>query len=159
MWYHVEDATLELRWTEPKICERWNPHKKKPTMEVSQIFMPPREKRTCQPKLVRARSIGPGTLRTYQQPLALGFASWPCFTASTAPSFVIDILSANTDLQQFFLNRGVQCANSIHFSDDNAQFSTSIQEMLRILVIGRTHAVILSPPVSSLSVARNHRLL
>ena len=64
---------------------------KTPTMEVSQIFTPPREKRTCQPKLVRARSIGPGTLRTLQQPFALGFASWPCITASTAPSFVIDI--------------------------------------------------------------------
>ena len=25
----LKDATLELRWTEPKTCERWNPHKKR----------------------------------------------------------------------------------------------------------------------------------
>ena len=38
-------------------------------------------------------------------------------------------------------------------------FSTRIQDILRILASGRTLAVMLSPPVSSLSVARNHRPL
>ena len=45
--------------------------------------------------------------------------------ASTAPSFVID----HTDLQQFFLNRGLQCAKLDPFSDDNTIISTRIQEM------------------------------
>ena len=42
--------------------------------------------------------------------------------ASTAPSFVVDLSSANTDLQQFFLNRGLQCAKLDPFSDDNTIF-------------------------------------
>ena len=37
--------------------------KKTRAMEISQVCAPLREKRTCQPKLVRARSIGPSTLR------------------------------------------------------------------------------------------------
>ena len=98
------------------------------TMEISQVCAPLREKRTCQPKLVRARSIGPGKMRALQQPPALSIASRSRLsdTASTAPSFVIDLFSANTDLQQFFLNRDVQCAK-LDFSDvlsdsvDNAQ--------------------------------------
>ena len=71
------------------------------TMEISQVCAPLREKRTCQPKLVRARSIGPGTMRALQQLPALSIASWSRLsdTASTAPSFVIDLFSANTDLK------------------------------------------------------------
>ena len=93
-------------------------------MEISQVSAPLREKRRCQPKLVRTRSIGPGTLRALQQPSALGFASWPCLpdTTSTASSLVIDLFSASIDLQRFFLNRGVQCARLDPFSDDNAKF-------------------------------------
>ena len=106
IWCHIKDATLELRWTEPKTCERWNPHK------IADDGNQPkctslRKKRTCQPKLVRARSIGPGTMRTLQQPPATGIASLSRLsdTASTAPSFVIDLFSANTDLQTFFLEQ------------------------------------------------------
>ena len=82
-------------------------HTKTRRMEISQVCTPLREKRTCQPKLVRARSIGPGTLRALQQPPALGIASWSRLTdtASTAPFVVIDLFSAHTDLQRFFLNR------------------------------------------------------
>ena len=74
------------------------------TMESSQVCAPLREKRTCQPKLVRAGSFGPGTLRALQRPPALGFASRPCptDTTSTAPSIVIDLFTANSDLQHFF---------------------------------------------------------
>ena len=63
------------------------------TMEISQVCAPLREKRTCQPKLVRARSIGPGTMRAQQHPPALSIASRSRLsdTASTAPSFVIDL--------------------------------------------------------------------
>ena len=134
------------------------------TMEISQVCAPLRKKGTCQPKLVRARSIGPGTMRALQQPPALSIASRSRLsdTASTAPSFVIDLFSANTDVEQdveqFFLNRGVQCAKLDLFSDDNT-ISTSVQEILGILASGRTLAVMVSPPVSSLSVARNHRPL
>ena len=93
-------------------------------MEISQVCAPLREKRTCQSKLVRVRSIGPGTLRALQQPPALGIASWSRLsdTASIAQSFVIDLFCANTDLQQFFLNGGVQCAKLEPFSDDNTIF-------------------------------------
>ena len=76
-------------------------HTKTRTMKISQVCSPLREKLTCQPKLVRARSIGPGTLRALQQPPALRFASWPCptDTTSTTSSFVIELFSAGTDLQ------------------------------------------------------------
>ena len=86
------------------------------TMEISQVCTPPREKRTCQPKLVRARSTGPRTLRALQQPPALGVASWSRLsdTASTPSSFVIDLFSASTDLQ----------ARLGSFSDDYTIFST-----------------------------------
>ena len=87
-------------------------HTKTRTMEISQVCAPPREKRTCQPKLVRARSVGPGTLLALQQLLALSSAPWSRLsdTASTGPSFMLDLFSANTDLQRFFLNRRIQCA-------------------------------------------------
>ena len=93
-----------------------------------------RDKRTCQPKLVRARSPGLGTLRALQQPSALGIASWSRLsdTASTVQS-------------------------PIFFSDYYTVFSTRIQWILRILASVRTLAVMLAPAVSSLSVARNHR--
>ena len=93
-----------------------------------------RDKRTCQPKLVRARSPALGTLRALQQPSALGIASWSRLsdTASTVQ-------------------------NPIFFSDYYTGFSTRIQEILRILASVRTLAVMLAPAVSSLSVARNHR--
>ena len=135
------------------------------TMEISQVCAPLRKKGTCQPKLVRARSIGPGTMRALQQPPALSIASRSRLsdTASTAPSFVIDLFSANTDLQQdveqFFLNRGVQCAKLDLSFMMTAHFSTSVQEILGILASGRTLAAMVSPPVSSLSVARSHRPL
>ena len=75
-------------------------HTETRTMEISQVCAPLLEKRTCQPKLVRARSIGPGRLRALQHPPALGFASWPGVTdtASTASSSVIDLFTASTDL-------------------------------------------------------------
>ena len=99
-------------------------------MEISQVCAPLREKRTCQSKLVRVRSIGPGTLRALQQPPALGIASWSRLSdaASIAPSFVIDLFSANTDLQQFFLNGGVQCAKLEPFSDDNTIFDENSRD-------------------------------
>ena len=115
MWRHAEDATLELRWTGPKTCERCSPHKKRGRWKSAKCT-PLREKRTCQPKLVRARSTGPRTLRALQQPPALGVASWSRFsdTASTPSSFVIDLFSASTDLQ----------ARLGSFSDDYTMFST-----------------------------------
>ena len=116
-------------------------HTKTWKMKISQVCAPRREKRTCLPKLVRARCTGPGTLRALQQPPALGIVSWSRLssTASTAPSFVIDLFGANTDLQQFFLNRGVQCAKLDLFFDDHTICSTRNQEILRI-------PVMLSPP-------------
>ena len=90
-------------------------HTKTRTMEISQVCAPLREKRTCQPKSVRARSMSPATLRALQQPS-------PLSTTSTAPSFVIDLFSANTDIQQFFLNRGVQCAKLDPFCLMTTQF-------------------------------------
>ena len=94
-------------------------HTETRTVEVSHICAPLRERRTCQPKLVRARSIGPGALRALQQLPALRFASWPCLTdtSSTASSFVIDLFSAGTDLQRFFL-----FARLHPFSDDDTIF-------------------------------------
>ena len=80
-------------------------------------------------------------------------------TASTASSFVIDLFNANTDLQRLFLNGGIQCARPDPFSDDNTIFSTRIQAILCILASGRTLAVMLSHPISSLSFGRNHRPL
>ena len=102
--------------------------------------------------------LGPGTVRTLQQPPALGFTSSPClaYTASTGPSFVTDFFSANTDVQQFFLNRGVQCAKLDPFSDDYTIFDENSKDFAPS---GRTLAVMLSPPVSSVSVARNRRPL
>ena len=60
-------------------------HTKKRGRWKSAKCTPLREKRTCQPKLVRARSTGPRTLRALQQPPALGVASWSRLsdTAST----------------------------------------------------------------------------
>ena len=130
-------------------------------MEVGQICVTQRKERTCQPKLVIARSIGPGALRVLQQPLAFGIASWSRFsdTASTASLSVLDLFSSGTDLQRFFFleQRCTVRKTRSFFSDDNTVFSTRIQEILCILASSRTLAVILSPPVSSLSIARNHR--
>ena len=52
---------------------------KRGTMEISQVCAQLREKRTCQPKLVRARSIGPCTLQALQQPPAFGMGSTQFF--------------------------------------------------------------------------------
>ena len=46
------------------------------TVEVGQVCSTLRKERTCQPDLVRACSVRPGTLRALQQPLALVVASW-----------------------------------------------------------------------------------
>ena len=62
-------------------------HTKTRTVEISHVCTPLREKRTCQPKLVRARSSGRGTLRALQQPPALGIASWSRLT-DTVDCFV-----------------------------------------------------------------------
>ena len=119
------------------------------TMEVGQVS---RKVRTCQPNLVRACSIGPGTHRALQQPPALGAISWSCLfdTALAALASVLDLISLSNDLQRFLLNRGIQCARPDPFSDDDTAFSTRIREILRMLASGRTLAVMLSPPVSFL---------
>ena len=49
----------------------------------------------------------------------------------------------------------VQCARLDPFSDDYTTFSAIIQDILRILASGRTLAVMLSRPISSLSAARS----
>ena len=81
-------------------------HTKTRTMEISQACAPLREKRTCQPKLIR-----PLVQAHCPSMLLHGHASL------TPPRllrfFVIDLFSANTDLQQLFLNRGVQCATKL----------------------------------------------
>ena len=86
---------------------------------------------------------------------ALGIASWSRLSdiASIAPSFVIDLFSANTDLQQFFLNGGAQCAKLEPFSDDNTIFRREFKRFCASWhVVGPS-----PPPASSLSVARNYR--
>ena len=109
-------------------------HTKTQAMEISQVCTPLRVRRTCQPKLVRVRSIGPGTLRALQQPPALGFASLSCLTeaTSTASSFVIDLVSAGTDLQRFFLKKGVQCARLEPFHDDNRIFDEHSRDVVHL---------------------------
>ena len=107
------------------------------TMETSQVCAPLHEKRTCQPKLVRARSIGPGTLQALQQRLAFSIASWSRLsdTASNAPCFVIELFIANTVLQQFFLNTCVRCAKLDPFFLMTTQFfRRAMQEILRQVV-------------------------
>ena len=58
-----------------------------------------------------------------------------------------------------FFIRGLQCARHDPFPHDNTICSTRIQGILCILAVVRTLALMLSPPVSLLSVARNHRPL
>ena len=76
-----------------------------------------------------------------------------CF-AFSAQSFC-----PNTDLQRFFLNKGVQCARLDPLPDDSTVLSARIREILCILASGRILAVMLSPPIFSLSVARSRRPL
>ena len=114
-----------------------------------------REKRTCQPKLVSARSIGPGTLR------ALRATSCPqyCFMVTPLRHRLDCSVFCDRSLQcehrfatVFLEQRCTVCKNSILFLMTTQFFSTRLQDILRILASGRTLAVMLSPPVSSLSV-------
>ena len=98
IWYHIKAATLELRWTGPK-TKRWSPQQRGRWKSAKSVRRY-EKKRTCSPKMVRARSISPSTLRALQQPSAIGFASWPCLTdtASTASSFVIHLFKTWRDM-------------------------------------------------------------
>ena len=129
-------------------------HTETRTMEVGQICTPLRKEWTYQPELVRVRSFCPGTLRALQQPPESCIAS--CSRLSDC--FVVSLLTFQFRhrIATFFLNNSAQ--DSILFLM-TTKFSTKIQEILCIMASGRIVAVMLSPPVSSLSVARNHRPL
>ena len=109
-------------------------HTEARTMEVGQVCAPLRKKRTGQPKLVRARSLGAGALRALHKTLDLSLASWSRLSdpAATASLLVLNLSVQTPILQRFFLNRGAS---------------------------GRILAVMLWPPIFSLSVARNRRPL
>ena len=68
-------------------------HTQARTMEVGQDCAPLRKKRTGQPKLVRARSLGAGALRALQKTLDLSLASWSRLsdTAATASLLVLNL--------------------------------------------------------------------
>ena len=154
---HVKDATLELRETEPKTCERWNRYKKAGRWHSAKSV------RRCEKSgrvnqswselapLVQAHCEHCNNL--LPSVLLHGHAS------PTPPRllrlFVIDLFSANTDLQQFFLNRTVPCAKTRSFFLMTTQlFRRSFKRFCASWqVVGPL------PPASSLSVARNHRLL
>ena len=151
---------LELRWTGPKTCERWSPYKNADD--------------GSQPSLCAATRKADVSTKVGQSPL-----HWSRHTASTAttacPRFCFMVMPHRHHLDCFvfcdrslqrkhrfttvFLEQGKQCAKLDPFSGDTKKFATRIQLILCILASGRTLAVMLSPPVSSLSVARNHRLL
>ena len=92
------------------------------TVEVGQVCTTLRKERTCQPDLVRACSIRPGTLRALQQPPDLGIASWSRLsgTASAASLSVFDLFSPSSDLQRFFMNRGKQTVCETRIFDENS---------------------------------------
>ena len=116
--YHIRAAILELRWREPKIRERWSPYRSA------------RKERTCQPDPVRARSIGPRALQALHSTLlSVLLPAHASDTASTASPLALDLPSPSTDLQRFFLNRGVQCARLDPFMMTTQFFSTRIQEV------------------------------
>ena len=146
--YHIRAAILELRWREPKIRERWSPYRSA------------RKERTCQPDPVRARSIGPRALQALHSTLlSVLLPAHASDTASTASPLALDLPSPSTDLQRFFLNRGVQCGETRSFYDDHTVFfRREFKKFLCVLASGRILAVTLSPSVSSLSFPRDRGL-
>ena len=103
------------------------------------------------------------SFKTFKFPRTNGGSGWYSHVLKPGPQgakpSVLDLFSPSTDLQTFFLNRGIQCARLDPFLMTTKFFSTRIQEVLCILAIGRTLAVMLSPPVTSLSSARKRRPL
>ena len=157
IWCQINDATLEHPWTEPKTCERWNPYKNADDGNQPSLCAAIRKANV-------STKVGQSSVHWSRHIASTATASCPryCFmvtlrftdTASTALSFAIDLFSTNTHLQQFFLNRGVQCARFDPFSDDYTIFRREFN-----IFCASWQEVGPSPPVSSLSVGRNHQPL
>ena len=138
-----------------KTCARWSPYKNADDGNRPSLCAATR-------KADVSTKFGQSSLHWSRHTAGTATTSCPqyCFMVMPHrhPPFVIDLFSASTDLQRFFWNKGIHCAKLDPFSGDITKLSTRMQEILCILASCRTLAVMISPPVSSLSVARNHRL-
>ena len=149
-WYRIT-AALEIRWTGPGIRERWNPRKRAHDGSRPRQHDATKKKRWCQPDLVKSLLYWSGHIASSAT------ASCPrCFFLVTPLRRLVGCFAFSgrprTDLQRFLPKPEYTVCQT-----RSLMTKKICRREFEILAQGRTLAVRLSPPVSSLSMASNRR--
>ena len=83
IWCHIKAATLQLRWTGPKTCEHWSPHKNADDGNLPSLCAATR-KTDVSTKVGQSELHWSRRTAIIATASCLGFASWPCLPDTTS---------------------------------------------------------------------------